>query len=42
MKLWFELSWKQQEMAGPPLQLLDATQDSYTIMSFELTSEAHH
>jgi putative Mg2+ transporter-C (MgtC) family protein len=41
-KLSFELSWKQQEMAGPPLDLLTTMQDSYTIASFELTSEAHH
>jgi putative Mg2+ transporter-C (MgtC) family protein len=42
MRLWFELSWTQQETAGPPIDLLKTAQNDFAIVSFELTSEAHH
>ncbi len=42
MYLWFEISWKQPEAAGPPLDILKAVEQIYPVVSFELTSEARH
>jgi putative Mg2+ transporter-C (MgtC) family protein len=40
--LWFDVAWKRTEIAGPPLDLLQAVERSYTLSHFELTSEARH
>lgn len=37
--LFFEISWKQPEIAGPPLDLLDLVARTYAIVSFELAAE---
>lgn len=42
MQLWFEVIWKRTEIAGPPLDLLQAIERDYTVSYFELTSEARH
>ncbi len=38
-QLFFEISWKQPEIAGPPLDLLDLVARTYAIVSFELAAE---
>ena len=38
-QLYFEISWKQPETAGPPLDLLDLVARTYAIVSFELAAE---
>jgi hypothetical protein len=39
---WFEVSWKQPEIAGPPLDLLKLLNEQYSVVSFELAAETHH
>ncbi len=41
-RLWFEISWTRRELAGPPLDLLRIVNDRYSLVSFEMMSEAHH
>jgi putative Mg2+ transporter-C (MgtC) family protein len=38
----FQISWKQPEVTGPPLDLLKTLNERYSIVAFELTSEARH
>jgi putative Mg2+ transporter-C (MgtC) family protein len=42
VKMWFEISWRQAEVGGPPLDLLKLIGDHYPIVSFELTTESQH
>jgi putative Mg2+ transporter-C (MgtC) family protein len=37
----FELSWRQAEAAGPPLDLIALLNEHYDVISFELTSDNH-
>jgi putative Mg2+ transporter-C (MgtC) family protein len=37
----FELSWRQAEAAGPPLELIELLNRHYEVVSFELTFENH-
>lgn len=37
----FELSWRQAEAAGPPLDLIELLNEHYDVISFELTSDNH-
>lgn len=41
-RLWFEVLWKSPEASGPPLDLLEAVENSFSLHHFELTSEARH
>jgi len=36
--LWFEISWRRPEAAGPPLDLLKLLNEHYPVVSFELSS----
>ncbi len=38
-KLWFEISWNQPEIKGPPLDLVALVNAEYTVVSFELMGE---
>ena len=42
VRLWFEISWRRPEVAGPPWDLLKLVNDHYPVVSFELKSEAIH
>jgi putative Mg2+ transporter-C (MgtC) family protein len=42
LTLWFDVRWFKAEVAGPPLDLLAAVSNSYTVMSFEMTSDTLH
>jgi putative Mg2+ transporter-C (MgtC) family protein len=37
----FELSWRQAEAAGPPVNLIELLNRHYQVVSFELTSDNH-
>jgi putative Mg2+ transporter-C (MgtC) family protein len=37
----FEISWRQAEAAGPPLDLIELLNKHYEVVSFELTSDNH-
>ncbi len=39
--LCFELSWRQAETEGPPLDLIALLNEHYEVISFELTSDNH-
>jgi putative Mg2+ transporter-C (MgtC) family protein len=41
-QLWFDVTWRRAEVAGPPFDLLKAIEQVYAIEYFELTSEARH
>jgi putative Mg2+ transporter-C (MgtC) family protein len=38
----FQISWKQPEVAGPPLNLINILNERYSVDSFEITSETRH
>jgi putative Mg2+ transporter-C (MgtC) family protein len=38
-RLHFEISWKQPETTGPPIDLVDLLARSYAVVSFELAAE---
>lgn len=38
-QLYFEISWKQRETEGPPVDLVDLLTRSYEVVSFELAAE---
>jgi putative Mg2+ transporter-C (MgtC) family protein len=38
-QLYFEISWKQRETEGPPIDLVDLLTRSYEVVSFELAAE---
>jgi putative Mg2+ transporter-C (MgtC) family protein len=40
--LWFEISWKSPDVAGPSLDLMKLVNDHYTVASLEVTSEGSH
>ncbi|HXN84700.1 MAG TPA: MgtC/SapB family protein [Candidatus Binataceae bacterium] len=41
-KLWFEIGWRRPEVAGPPWDLVKIVNENYSVVSFELSSEARH
>jgi len=42
VRLWFEISWRRAEVAGPSLEILKLVNERYLVVSFELTSEDRH
>jgi len=41
IRLCFEISWRQAEVASPPHQLIQALNGQYPVISFELISDNH-
>ena len=41
-KLWFEISWRRPDIAGPPWDVINLIADHYSIESFDLTLENPH
>lgn len=41
VRLCFEISWRQAEVAGPPHELIELLNGNYPVLSFELTSDNH-
>lgn len=39
VELCFEVSWRQPELAGPRIELLERLNEHFAVVSFELTSE---
>ncbi len=42
VRLWFEICWKQPEVAKPPLDLPKLVNEHYPILSFMITSETRN
>jgi len=42
VRLWFQISWRRPEVAGPPFDVLNLVNEHYPVVSFELTSEDRH
>ena len=40
-RLWFEISWRRPDVAGPPFDFIQLVGKHYPIVSFELTVEGH-